>query len=122
MAKPRPATMRRRASIRGSSRSGTASRDVGTAVRIDVTDETSIRSAAALVGCEGPVGLIVVASGILHGPGLSPEKSIAALDAGAMSAVMAVNAIGPALVAKHFVPLIPRLGRSVFAGLSARVG
>jgi NAD(P)-dependent dehydrogenase (short-subunit alcohol dehydrogenase family) len=104
------------------SRSQTALRDVGTAVGIDVTDETSIRSAAARVGCEGPVGMVVVASGILHGPGLSPEKSIAALDASPMSAVMAVNAIGPALVAKHFVPLMPRLGRSVFAALSARVG
>ena len=39
-----------------------------------------------------------------------------------MNAVFAVNTIGPALVAKHFVPLMPRQGRSVFAALSARVG
>jgi NAD(P)-dependent dehydrogenase (short-subunit alcohol dehydrogenase family) len=30
--------------------------------------------------------------------------------------------VGPALVAKHFLPLLPRQGRSVFAALSARVG
>jgi NAD(P)-dependent dehydrogenase (short-subunit alcohol dehydrogenase family) len=34
----------------------------------------------------------------------------------------AVNAVGPALVAKHFLPLMPKQGRSVFAVLSARVG
>ena len=34
----------------------------------------------------------------------------------------AVNAIGPALVAKHVLPLLPRQGKSVFAALSARVG
>lgn len=33
-----------------------------------------------------------------------------------------VNAIGPALLLKHFHPLLPRKRRSVFASLSARVG
>ena len=90
--------------------------------RIDVTDEPSVAEAAILVAQAGPVGLVMVASGILHGPGISPEKSIEALDPVAMNAVLAVNTIGPALVAKHFVPLMPRRGRSVFAALSARVG
>ena len=90
--------------------------------RIDVTDEGSVAEAADLVAAKGPVGLVVVASGILHAPGISPEKSIAALDPVAMNAIFAVNTIGPALVAKHFVPLMPRQGRSVFAALSARVG
>lgn len=34
----------------------------------------------------------------------------------------AINAIGPALVAKHVLPLLPREGKAVFAALSARVG
>lgn len=89
---------------------------------LDVTDERSIAAAASLVANDGPVGLVIVASGILHGPGISPEKAMAALDPAIMNAVLAVNAIGPALVAKHFVPLLPRRGRSVFAALSARVG
>ena len=33
-----------------------------------------------------------------------------------------INAIGPALVAKHVLPLVPKAGKSVFAILSARVG
>ncbi|AWB22129.1 KR domain-containing protein [Methylobacterium currus] len=88
----------------------------------DVTDEDSIAAAARTVGESGPVDLVVVASGILHGPGVSPEKAIRTLDPAAMATVMAVNAIGPALVAKHVLPLMPRRGRRVFAALSARVG
>ncbi len=89
---------------------------------IDLTDEASVAAAAAFAGGAGPVGLVVVASGILHGPGIAPEKAVRSLDPAAMAAVYAVNAIGPALVAKHFLPLMPRRGRSVFAALSARVG
>ncbi len=89
---------------------------------VDVTDEESIAAAAQAIEAAGPVGLVLVASGILHGPGVSPEKALKALDPAAMAAVMAVNAIGPALVAKHLLPLMPRRGRSVFAALSARVG
>ena len=33
-----------------------------------------------------------------------------------------LNTVGPALIAKHVLPLMPREGRSVFAALSARVG
>ena len=39
-----------------------------------------------------------------------------------MARVFAVNAIGPALVAKLFLPMLPRGRRGVFAVLSARVG
>ena len=92
------------------------------ALAIDVTDEESVAAAARDLGEAGPVGLVVVASGILHGPGIAPEKAIRALDPAAMARVFAVNTLGPALVAKHLVPLMPRRGRSVFAALSARVG
>ncbi len=63
-----------------------------------------------------------MASGLLHGPSLAPEKALKAIDPEAMARLFAVNTIGPALVAKHFVPLLARDGRSVFAALSARVG
>ena len=89
---------------------------------IDLDDEASIAAAAAKVGEAGLVGLIIVATGILHQDGVAPEKTLKALDPAAMAAVFSTNAIGPALVAKHFVPLLTREGRSVFAALSARVG
>jgi NAD(P)-dependent dehydrogenase (short-subunit alcohol dehydrogenase family) len=44
------------------------------------------------------------------------------LDPDWLAQVYAVNATGPALVAKHFLPIMPKVGRTVFAALSARVG
>ena len=91
--------------------------------RIDVTDEASIAAAAALVAEQPPPRLVLVATGTLLGPaGEGPERSWRALDAGALLHAYQVNAVGPALVAKHMLPLLPREGRSVFAALSARVG
>jgi NAD(P)-dependent dehydrogenase (short-subunit alcohol dehydrogenase family) len=40
----------------------------------------------------------------------------------AMAAQFRLNAIGPALLIKHFVPLLPKDRRALFATLSARVG
>lgn len=90
---------------------------------LDLTDEASIAEAARQIQALGAdVRLIVDASGILHAEGLSPEKSWRDLDAVQLAKAFAVNAIGPALLMKHFLPLLPRQGRSVFATLSARVG
>ena len=95
----------------------------GSSPPLDLTDEESIAGAARYVaGLGGDVRLIIDASGILHDDGLSPEKSWRDLDAAQMAKAFAVNAIGPALLMKHFLPLLPRQGRSVFATLSARVG
>ena len=89
---------------------------------MDLTDEDSIARAAGRVARLGPPGLILVATGVLHGPGMQPEKTIRALDADAMARAFAVNAIGPALILKHFLPLLPRDRRAVLAVLSAKVG
>ncbi|MET3722903.1 SDR family NAD(P)-dependent oxidoreductase [Sphingomonas trueperi] len=87
----------------------------------DLTDEASIATAAAAV--EGQVDLVFVATGMLHrSGGPSPEKALRALDGAAMAELFAVNTIGPALIAKHFAPLLPRDRRGVIAALSARVG
>jgi NAD(P)-dependent dehydrogenase (short-subunit alcohol dehydrogenase family) len=68
------------------------------------------------------VRLVIVATGMLHGDGVRPEKHWGALKGETLAQLFAVNSIGPALVAKHFLPLLPRAGRSVFAAISARVG
>ncbi|MFZ4607185.1 MAG: SDR family NAD(P)-dependent oxidoreductase [Caulobacter sp.] len=88
--------------------------------RLDLEDEASIAEAAARL--DAPPRLLIVATGRLHGPGLSPEKALRQLDAAALVQAFAINSIGPALVAKHMLPLLPRTGRSAFAALSARVG
>ncbi len=89
---------------------------------LDLMDEGSIAAAAAALRPIAPFGRIIVATGALTLDGLGPEKRLADLDPAAMARAYAVNAIGPALLIKHFHDLLPRGGRSVFAVLSARVG
>jgi NAD(P)-dependent dehydrogenase (short-subunit alcohol dehydrogenase family) len=84
----------------------------------DLLDEASIAQGAAEIGAAGTPRLVVVATGALH----EPEKTVRALDADRLARAFAINTIGPALVMKHLLPLLPRQGRSVFAALSARVG
>lgn len=89
---------------------------------LDLTDGASIVRAADHVAGIGTPALILAATGMLHGPGVQPEKTIRALDGDAMATAFAINAIGPALILRHFLPLMPRDRRTVFAALSARVG
>ncbi len=87
---------------------------------LDITDEASI--AAHLGALEAPFDRIIIATGALELNGAKPEKSLRALDAAAMSAQFALNALGPTLVLKHALRLIPRDRPAHIAALSARVG
>ena len=86
--------------------------------RVPARAEAALLTAAKT----GPFQMIFDATGALEIDGHRPEKSLSAIDAGAMEAQFAVNAIGPALILKHYKALIPGEGRAVFATLSARVG
>jgi len=97
-------------------------RSLGGAQHIDLLDEASIAAAAATVAGGPPPTLIFVATGLLHSQDHGPEKALRDLDADWLARNFAVNAIGPALIAKHFLPIMPRTGRTLFAVLSARVG
>lgn len=89
--------------------------------QIDVTAEQSVKRAAAAV--DSSLDLVVVCTGILHREdGIRPEKTMRELSAHSMLSVFAVNSVGPAIVAKHFLPLLRRGTKTVFAVLSARVG
>ncbi len=99
---------------------GGAVKGVSRAEGLDLGDPASV--SRVLGGVEGPFDLVLVATGILAPRGRAPEKALAAIEAVAMAEVMAVNAIGPALVLQHAARLLPREGRSVVAVLSARVG
>jgi NAD(P)-dependent dehydrogenase (short-subunit alcohol dehydrogenase family) len=87
--------------------------------QIDVCDEATIEAAAQSLG---DVDLAIIATGLLHDGDLKPEKTWRSLDPSMMKRVFEINTIGPALVAKHVLPLLPRDRRAVFATLSARVG
>ncbi|MBT8083515.1 MAG: SDR family NAD(P)-dependent oxidoreductase [Gammaproteobacteria bacterium] len=89
---------------------------------LDMLDEASLAQAAERVTADGPLDLVIVATGILHRGELQPEKALRDINGDAMLDVLRVNTVGPALVARHFLPLMRRQGKSVFAALSARVG
>lgn len=91
-------------------------------LQIDIENEASIAKSAAWCTEQGDLDLIVVATGALQGEDFGPEKDWRELSGQAFARYFAINATGPALVAKHFLPLLPRRGRSGFAALSARVG
>ena len=90
---------------------------------LDLLDEASIERAAQHVASQpGELRRLFDASGFLHGGRFQPEKSWRDLDPAHLAHNFAVNAIGPALLMKHFLPLLPRNGKAVFATLSAKVG
>lgn len=90
---------------------------------LDLLDENSIRACAQTLSPDGPpLRLVIDATGFLHKAPWSPEKSWQQLDPQHMAHSFAVNAIGPALLMKHLLPLLARDGKSVFATLSAKVG
>ena len=106
-----------------------------TAPALDYADEASLAAAALWVAAEcaaqaQPLRTLIVASGFLHGviPGqpddrpAQPERSWAQLDPAYLAHCFAVNAIGPALVIKHFFPLLARTGPCVAGFISAKVG
>ena len=87
---------------------------------VDLTDEASI--AAGVATLSGTYDLVIVATGALVIDGVGPEKSLRALAPNTLAAQFALNAVGPALVLKHMVRLMPRDRPARFAALSARVG
>jgi NAD(P)-dependent dehydrogenase (short-subunit alcohol dehydrogenase family) len=107
---------------------------------IDYAEESTIAQSAAWVAkqCEySPIRLFIVATGYLHSllgdgashgachgssDGAGPERSFQQLDAAYLQHVMLVNAIGPALVLKHFAPLLPKTGEVRLVFISAKVG
>lgn len=94
------------------------------AVAVDVLQEASIAElAAGVAAARAQIRMVICAFGILHQPdGPSPERRLEDLSSDSLARLFAVNAVGPALVARHLAPLLPRRERSVFAALSARVG
>lgn len=89
---------------------------------IDIEHEASIATAAEGLRHGVPLRLVLVATGLLHAVDHQPEKTYRSLDPELLARSFRVNAIGPALVAKHMLPLLPKSGKSIFAVISARVG
>jgi NAD(P)-dependent dehydrogenase (short-subunit alcohol dehydrogenase family) len=97
-------------------------------VRFELEDESSMAQCAALLRNPlGPYGAcefkyIIDATGALSLDGQGPEKRLQALNAKQLLRQLTVNAVGPALLIKHFLPLLLTQEAACYATLSARVG
>lgn len=98
----------------------TLSRHTDPALHLE--DEASIARCAQALKHQGPLHLVLDATGALTLDGQGPEKRLADLKAGALLRSLHVNAVGPALLIQHLHPLLARGERVVWAKLSARVG
>jgi NAD(P)-dependent dehydrogenase (short-subunit alcohol dehydrogenase family) len=87
---------------------------------LDVTDEASVQQ--HLGALSGPFRRVIIATGALEIGGYTPEKALKQIEAPGMADQFALNTIGPALVMKHALRLLPRDEPAVMAALSARVG
>ena len=66
----------------------------------EISDEKSVFNFSAKI--EGPFNLIINATGVLQTTEEGPEKTINAVKKKSMIDIMTINAIGPALLLKHF--------------------
>ena len=88
----------------------------------DFTNEASVEAAAQALAEVGPLDVVIVATGLLQGNGIAPEKNLRALSIKGFEQSFLINTVGPAMTARYFLPLMRRDGKAVFAALSARVG
>jgi NAD(P)-dependent dehydrogenase (short-subunit alcohol dehydrogenase family) len=70
---------------------------------------------------------VIIATGVLQGAtpeglAMTPERSLKQLRAETLMHQFRINAVGPALLLQHVLPLLPRQQTSWVACLSARVG
>ena len=100
-----------------------AQHDRVTPLHADYDAPESLEQAAGAIRASGRApDLLLIATGVLHGPSLKPEKSLRQLQPAAAERVFYLNTIGPMLALKALLPLVPRRQHAVVAALSARVG
>lgn len=88
---------------------------------IDFDNEASIANAANSMRSGGKFQLIINAAGLLHTADFMPEKKLGDLSYAQLEATFRVNTFGPALVLRHFTPLLDS-ERAMLALISAKVG
>lgn len=91
-------------------------------LQADILKEGEIAGIVEVLRSLGQPVTVVSAVGLLHSRDLQPEKSLRQLEPANLRRVFDVNVVAPSLLAKHFLPVMPRKRRAVFAALSARVG
>lgn len=90
---------------------------------VDATDPASIGDAVErIVQDTSKIHLVINTIGMLHAPGIRPEKRMQDIEPAALSTLMSVNASFLVLLANALSGLLRHNEPAVFASLSARVG
>ena len=89
---------------------------------LELTDDASLERLGTSLRARPPLRLVIHTAGVLHGPGLHPEKRLSQVNRLGLEQSFAVNAFAPLLVAQAIEACLPGDAPFHFASLSARVG
>ena len=92
-------------------------------IKADVTSHEDLQGIAADIRANGDhPDFVINSAGILHEHELQPEKALNQCHQDSLMRMFQVNSIGPLMLARAVIPLMPRNRPSHFAVLSAMVG
>jgi NAD(P)-dependent dehydrogenase (short-subunit alcohol dehydrogenase family) len=91
-------------------------------IHADPADPGSLQAAIQPIFTAGPLDGVIIATGLLHGPGLSPEKSLKDADPESLIEVYASNAVLPLMLLKTLKPFLKPAGTGFICFLSAQIG
>ena len=92
-------------------------------LQLDVTDNSSIEAAAAIMTAAGRLDLVINTAGILHQPdGMQPEKKLSDICFDDLLLAFDVNALGTLRLAVALEDMLKASKAPRFVSLSARVG
>ena len=92
-------------------------------VEVVLIEEVKIEAGLATVQSIAPqLHIVINCVGLLHSQKQQPEKALRQLNPENLLTYFQVNSIGPALLAKHVLPLLKHSDPSLLATLSAKIG
>lgn len=92
-------------------------------IKADITNPADLQEIAASIQANGDQpDFVINAAGILHENSLRPEKSLSQCQPDTLTRMFQVNSIGPLMLARAVIPLMPKNRPGHFAVLSAMVG
>jgi NAD(P)-dependent dehydrogenase (short-subunit alcohol dehydrogenase family) len=92
-------------------------------VAMDLSDEAQIAAGVGKIAAIAPaLHLAINCVGLLHNSQQQPEKALRQINADNLLNYFLINSVGPALLAKHLMPVLKHSEHSIFATISAKVG
>lgn len=92
-------------------------------LRVDVTNADDLQGLVTNIRTnQDRPDFVIHSAGILHEDTLQPEKSLNQCNQDALARLFQVNSIGPLMLARAVLPLVPKNRAGHFAVLSAMVG